>query len=87
MFANDNVVWVSWQFSSEERVPSLRHTNDAIGAYVTAGARLHLYSYLDRLKDKAIYTDTDSYTHTTETRTLANRNEGQFRADDIGTRT
>jgi hypothetical protein len=60
LFASDDVVWISWQFSSEERVPSLRHTNEVIGAYVTAGARIHLYSYLDRLQDKAIYCDTDS---------------------------
>jgi len=31
LFAND-VVWISWQFSSEERVPSLRQTNEVIGA-------------------------------------------------------
>ena len=60
MFASDDVVWISWQFSSEERVPSLRHTNEVIGAFVTAGARIHLYSYLNRLQDKAIYCDTDS---------------------------
>jgi len=60
LFANNDVVWISWQFSSEEHVPSLRHTNEVIGAYVTAGARIHLYSYLGRLKDKAVYTDTDS---------------------------
>jgi len=60
MFASDDVVWISWQFSSEERVPSLRHTNEVIGAYVTGGARIHLYSYLDRSQDKAIYCDTDS---------------------------
>jgi hypothetical protein len=60
MFASDDVVWISWQYSSEEHVPSLRHTNEIIGAFVTAGARIHLYSYLDRLKDKAIYCDTDS---------------------------
>jgi len=41
-------------------VPSLRHTNDVIGAYVTAGARIHLYGFLDRLQEKAIYCDTDS---------------------------
>jgi hypothetical protein len=58
MFASD--VWISWQFSLEERVPSLRHTNEVIGAVVTAGARIHLYSYLNRLQDKAIYCDTDS---------------------------
>ena len=60
MFASDEVVWISWQSSSEERVPSLRHINEVIGAYVTAGARIHLYGFLDKLQDKAIYTDTDS---------------------------
>ena len=49
MFASDDVVWASWRFMAEEQIPSLRHTNEVIGAYVTAGARLHLYSYLDRL--------------------------------------
>jgi len=41
-------------------VPSLRHTNEVIGVYVTAGARIHLYRHLDRLQEKAIYFDTDS---------------------------
>jgi hypothetical protein len=59
-FANDDVVWIYWQYSAEERMQSLLHTNEVIGAYLTAGARLHLCSYLDMLKDKAIYTDTDS---------------------------
>jgi len=35
LFANNNVVWISWQYSADERVPSLRHTNEVIGAYVT----------------------------------------------------
>ena len=26
LFANDDVVWISWQYSADERVPSLRHT-------------------------------------------------------------
>jgi len=39
---------------------TLRHTNDVIGSYVTAGTRLHLYSYLDKLQEMALYTDTDS---------------------------
>jgi len=60
LFANDDVVWITWQYSAHERVPSLRHTNEDIGAYVTAGARIHLYGFLDKLQDKAIYTDTDS---------------------------
>ena len=41
-------------------MPSQRHTNEVIGAFVTAVARIHLYTYLDRLQDNAIYCDTDS---------------------------
>jgi hypothetical protein len=44
VFASDDVVWLSWKCGTEEDVPSLRHTNEVIGAYVTAGARLHLYT-------------------------------------------
>ena len=64
LFANDGVVWISWQYSADERVPSLRHTNEVICAYVTAGARIHLYGFLDKLQEKAIYTDTDCDFHT-----------------------
>ena len=60
MFASDDVVCLSWKHVAEEDVPSLRHTNVVIGAYVTAGARIHLYRYLDRLQEKAIYCDTES---------------------------
>ena len=63
---------------------SLSHTNEVIGAYVIAGARIHLYYYLDKLKDKAIYTYTDSVIYTTEKRTLANRtgdNLGQMASE------
>jgi hypothetical protein len=70
LFANDDA-WISWQFSSEERVPSLRQTNEVIGAYATTGSRIHLYSYLEKLQDKAIYTDTDTviqYNRETNTR-------------------
>ena len=38
---------------------SLRHTNEVIGAYVTAQARMYLYRYLDRLEENAMYCDTD----------------------------
>jgi len=41
-------------------VPNLRHTNEVIGAYVTAGARIHLYRYRERLRENAIYCNTDS---------------------------
>ena len=42
---------------------SLRHTNEVIGAYVTAGARKHLYRYLDWLGENAMYCDTDFVTY------------------------
>jgi len=50
LFASDDVFWISWQYSADERVPSLRHTNEVIGAYVTAGARIHLYGFLEKFK-------------------------------------
>jgi hypothetical protein len=52
------VVWVTWKYV-EENMPILSHTNEVIGAYVTTGARLKLYSNLDALK-RAICSDTDS---------------------------
>ena len=59
-FSSDDVVWLSWNVSAEENVPNLPHSNEVIGAYVTAGARIYLYSFLDRLQENAIYCDTDS---------------------------
>jgi hypothetical protein len=46
--------------TAEENVPNLPHTNEVIGAYVIAGARIYLYSFLDRLKENAIHCETDS---------------------------
>jgi len=60
LFASDEIVWISWQYSADMRVPTLRRTNEVIGAYVTAGARTHLYGFLDTLQEKAIHTDMDS---------------------------
>jgi hypothetical protein len=59
VFASDEVVCASWRYIAYEKVRNLPHTNDGIGAYVTAGARIHLYSYLARLKQMALYCDTD----------------------------
>jgi hypothetical protein len=53
VFASDEMVWASWSFVDED-VPNLRHMNEVVGAYVTAGARLHLYSYVDKLQQCAI---------------------------------
>jgi hypothetical protein len=60
IFASDEVVWVSWRYSDEEQVPNLKHTNEVLGAYVTAGARLRLYHFLDKVQENALYCDTDS---------------------------
>ena len=49
VFASDDVVWITWKYGPEEQVPSLRHTNEVIGAYVTASARIRLYRYFNRL--------------------------------------
>ena len=43
MFERDDLVWALWRFINEEKVPNLRHTNELIGAYVTAGRRIYLY--------------------------------------------
>jgi hypothetical protein len=60
IFASDEAVWASWGFAAEEKIPTLRHTNEVIGAYVATGASLHLYKYLDLLQERALYCDTDS---------------------------
>ena len=36
------------------------NTNVTIASYVTTHARLELFSYLEQLKDRALYCDTDS---------------------------
>jgi hypothetical protein len=60
LFVSDSVVWASWRYMDEEKIPHLKHTNEVIGAYVTTGECIHLYKYLDRLQENAIYCDTDS---------------------------
>jgi len=60
LFAGDSLCWISWRHSEEASAPSLPHTNEAIASFVTAGARFHLYGYLDKLKEYALYCDTDS---------------------------
>jgi hypothetical protein len=58
LFCSDDV-WASWSFT-EEQAPSLRHTSDVLGSYITAGASLRPYSYLEMLQERALYCDTDS---------------------------
>jgi len=83
LFATDDVVWISWQYSADELMPSLRHTNEVIGAYVTDGARIHLYGFLDKLQETAIYTDTNTDFHTARAPTLIETgdNLGQMQSE------
>ena len=41
-FASESVVWGSWRYAAEERMPSRRHKNKVLGAYVTCVDRLQL---------------------------------------------
>jgi len=59
-FASNYVVWLSWKLFAEGNLPNLPHKNEVIAAYVIAGARIHLYRFLDRLQENAMYCDTDS---------------------------
>jgi hypothetical protein len=61
LFCIDDFVLVSWTFTEEEQAPSLRHTNNVLGSYATAGARLRLYSYLDKLQERALYCDMTAF--------------------------
>ena len=65
-FASDDVAWLSWKVNAEENVPYLSHTNEVIGAYGIAGARIHLYNFLDRLQENAIYCDRLLYIYSAE---------------------
>jgi hypothetical protein len=65
VFDSDDVVCVSWRYIVEEKVPNLRHITEVRVAYVTAGARIHLYKNLDSLQQRALYCDTDCYFHST----------------------
>jgi hypothetical protein len=61
---NEEVLLVNWQYKDEVG-ESLRSGNVVIAAYTTAQARLELYKYLDALKERVLYYDTDAvlYTH------------------------
>lgn len=56
---NDKMVAVTFDLQ-DEFVEVLANTNTVIAAYTTAQARLKLYSYIEGLQDRVLYTDTDS---------------------------
>ncbi|KAJ8914447.1 hypothetical protein NQ315_011388 [Exocentrus adspersus] len=56
---NEKTLIVNYELRDEACDP-LTSVNVVIAAYVTTQARLKLYSYLEQLKDRALYYDTDS---------------------------
>ena len=50
---NDDCMYVTYMKSKEFQTPAL-NTNVIIASYVTTHARLELYSYLERLEDRAL---------------------------------
>lgn len=56
---NDTTLYVSWKTTNEAQQPSPT-TSVVVAAFVTAQARLKLFSYLHFLNERALYYDTDS---------------------------
>lgn len=57
---NQEIVYVRYRLS-EDALPTYgQNVNVVIAAYTTALARLQLYSYIEQLKERALYVDTDS---------------------------
>lgn len=56
---NEYVMVVNWKYL-DDSVKVSNMTSVTIASYVTATARLMLYSYLEQLKERVLYFDTDS---------------------------
>ncbi|KAG5863506.1 hypothetical protein JTB14_015988 [Gonioctena quinquepunctata] len=56
---NEDTLIVNWE-NREEASDSLPTVKVVIAAFVTAQARLKLYSYLEQLEERDLYYDTDS---------------------------
>jgi hypothetical protein len=56
-FITDSMVAVTYT-KVDEYVADLPNTNPVIAAWVTAQARLKLYTYLEQLQEKVLYFDT-----------------------------
>jgi hypothetical protein len=59
LIVNEKTVVVNYEYTDEAYDP-LHTVNVAIAAFVTAQARLKLYSYLEQLTNRVLYYDTDS---------------------------
>lgn len=62
----NDILLVNWSFK-EESYDILPTVNVCLAAYTTAQARLKLYSYMKKLRNKVIYTDTDSVIYISKT--------------------
>lgn len=56
---DEDLTIVSWTLK-DECAQDMDFINPVISAYVTAQARLYLYSFLEKLGDRVLYCDTDS---------------------------
>ena len=64
-FVNEETVEMRWKYH-EDFIETSDKNNVVIAAYTTAQARLKLYSYLEKLGDRALYCDTDSVIFSTD---------------------
>ena len=60
MYPNEEAMAVYSKVKGEEMDPSSACTNCVLAAYTTANARLRLYTVMERLGKRVLYTDTDS---------------------------
>lgn len=60
IFPNDETVIVNWRHLDNETKTPNASVSVPIAIYVTAGARLKMYEYLEKLGQRVLYTDTDS---------------------------
>lgn len=59
-FTSDGEKAIIHWTDKDDHVETMPNTNIFIAAYTTAMARLKLYTYLEKLKDRVLYFDTDS---------------------------
>ena len=61
----EEAIMLTVSAAEEEFQEILPNTNPVIAAFVTAQARLKLYSYMEQLGERVLYTDTDSIVYVT----------------------
>ena len=59
-FVSEEMCTVNWKYLKSDELPSAAFSSVAVAAHVTAQARLHLFSFLEKLGNRVLYCDTDS---------------------------